>query len=311
MISWRPNARPVWASKSCLAQAQVAGSGSWCAGTTLHEALMCLLRFNIPSSSNKPTMTKENFTKFLNEKQRDSRLNEELFPRLRQDQIKALIDKYEPCSSNSNRSEMGLWEDCHIEDLQNTLVWLSYSSTGLISPEGLLNFLMGPETSAVMQDRLAKCQDMTQPLPHYFIKSSHNTYLTGCMFPFHFSSNILTRDKNLKIIFVCHPTAGQFSGVSSPEMYRQCLLSGCRCLELDCWKGKPPDEEPIITHGFTMTTEILFKVVVHAVQQGLEKKTKQTFINFYHGNSWRAKVLSKNQWLRFFSTALSLSSIVW
>ncbi|KAG7251105.1 hypothetical protein CRUP_030731 [Coryphaenoides rupestris] len=57
-----------------------------------------------------------------------------------------------------------------------------------------------------------------------------------------------------------HP--GQFSGVSSPEMYRQCLLSGCRCLELDCWKGKPPDEEPIITHGFTMTTEILFKINV-------------------------------------------------
>lgn len=59
---------------------------------------------------------------------------------------------------------------------------------------------------------------------------------------------------------VCRRAAGQFSGISSPEMYRQCLLSGCRCLELDCWKGKPPDEEPIITHGFTMTTEILFKV---------------------------------------------------
>lgn len=53
-------------------------------------------------------MTKENFTKFLNEKQRDSRLNEELFPRLRQDQIKALIDKYEPCTSNTNRSEASL-----------------------------------------------------------------------------------------------------------------------------------------------------------------------------------------------------------
>ncbi|MEQ2246594.1 1-phosphatidylinositol 4,5-bisphosphate phosphodiesterase beta-2 [Ilyodon furcidens] len=172
------------------------------------------------SYSTKPTMTKDNFTKFLNEKQRDSRLNEELFPRLRQDQIKALIDKYEPCSSNSNR--------------------------GLISPEGFLFFLMGPETSAVIQDKLAKCQDMTQPIPHYFIKSSHNTYLT----------------------------AGQFSGVSSPEMYRQCLLSGCRCLELDCWKGKPPDEEPVITHGFTMCTEILFKDVIEAIAESAFKTSK-------------------------------------
>ncbi|XP_034713778.1 1-phosphatidylinositol 4,5-bisphosphate phosphodiesterase beta-2 [Etheostoma cragini] len=176
------------------------------------------------SYSNKPTMTKENFTKFLNEKQRDSRRNEELFPRLRPDQVKALIDKYEPCTSNSNRS--------------------------LISPEGLLVFLMGPETSVVMQDTLAKCQDMTQPIPHYFIKSSHNTYLT----------------------------AGQFSGVSSPEMYRQCLLSGCRCLELDCWKGKPPDEEPIITHGFTMTTEILFKDVIEAIAESAFKTSQYPVI---------------------------------
>lgn len=176
------------------------------------------------SYSTKPTMTKDNFSKFLNEKQRDSRLNEELFPRLRQDQIKALIDKYEPLSNNSNR--------------------------GLISPEGFLFFLMGPETSVVMQDKLAKCQDMTQPIPHYFIKSSHNTYLT----------------------------AGQFSGVSSPEMYRQCLLSGCRCLELDCWKGKPPDEEPIITHGFTMCTEILFKDVIEAIAESAFKTSKYPVI---------------------------------
>uniref|UniRef100_A0A8D3A2B2 1-phosphatidylinositol 4,5-bisphosphate phosphodiesterase n=1 Tax=Scophthalmus maximus TaxID=52904 RepID=A0A8D3A2B2_SCOMX len=175
-------------------------------------------------SSTKPTMTKDNFTKFLNEKQRDSRLNEELFPRLRQDQVKALMDKYEPSSSNSNR--------------------------GLITPEGFLFFLMGPETSVVMQDKLANCQDMTQPVPHYFVKSSHNTYLT----------------------------AGQFSGVSSPEMYRQCLLSGCRCLELDCWKGKPPDEEPIITHGFTMTTEILFKDVIEAIAESAFKTSQYPVI---------------------------------
>lgn len=75
------------------------GDGITCAA----EEICTFVR--VSSSSTKPTMTKENFTKFLNEKQRDSRLNEELFPRLRQDQIKALIDKYEPCASNTNRSE--------------------------------------------------------------------------------------------------------------------------------------------------------------------------------------------------------------
>jgi len=29
---------------------------------------------------------------------------------------------------------------------------------------------------------------------------------------------------------------------------------------LDCWDGKGSDEEPIITHGKAMCTEILFKV---------------------------------------------------
>lgn len=53
---------------------------------------------------------------------------------------------------------------------------------------------------------------------------------------------------------------GQLTGLSSVEMYRQVLLTGCRCVELDCWKGRPQDEEPYITHGFTMTTEIPFKV---------------------------------------------------
>ncbi|XP_035388792.1 1-phosphatidylinositol 4,5-bisphosphate phosphodiesterase beta-2 [Electrophorus electricus] len=176
------------------------------------------------SYSSKPYMTKENFSKFLYEKQRDSRLNEELYPPLRPDQVKALIDKYEACSPNANR--------------------------GQISPEGFLLYLMGCETSPVMLDKLAQCHDMNQPIPNYYIKSSHNTYLT----------------------------AGQFSGVSSPEMYRQCLLAGCRCLELDCWKGKPPEEEPVITHGFTMTTEILFKDVIEAIAESAFKTSKYPVI---------------------------------
>ncbi|KAJ8794898.1 hypothetical protein J1605_018752 [Eschrichtius robustus] len=33
-----------------------------------------------------------------------------------------------------------------------------------------------------------------------------------------------------------------------------------RCVELDCWDGKGEDQEPIITHGKAMCTDILFKL---------------------------------------------------
>ncbi|XP_077736732.1 1-phosphatidylinositol 4,5-bisphosphate phosphodiesterase beta-2 isoform X3 [Canis aureus] len=165
----------------------------------------------------KPYMTKEHLTKFINQKQRDPRLNSLLFPPARPDQVRGLIDKYEPSGINVQR--------------------------GQLSPEGMVWFLCGPENSVLSQDKLLLHHDMTQPLNHYFINSSHNTYLT----------------------------AGQFSGLSSAEMYRQVLLAGCRCVELDCWKGKPPDEEPIITHGFTMTTDIYFKEAIEAIAESAFK----------------------------------------
>ena len=59
---------------------------------------------------------------------------------------------------------------------------------------------MSDENAPVFLDRLDIYMDMDQPLCHYFINSSHNTYLTG----------------------------RQFGGRSSVEMYRQVLLSGCR-----------------------------------------------------------------------------------
>ncbi|XP_029454377.1 1-phosphatidylinositol 4,5-bisphosphate phosphodiesterase beta-2 isoform X2 [Rhinatrema bivittatum] len=168
-------------------------------------------------SKAKPYMTKDHLTKFINKKQRDSRLNDVLFPPAKPEQVQVLIEKYEPSVINIQR--------------------------GQLSPEGMVWFLCGSENSVVSLDKIAVNQDMTQPLSHYFINSSHNTYLT----------------------------AGQFSGVSSPEMYRQTLLAGCRCVELDCWKGKPPEEEPIITHGFTMTTEILFKDAIEAIAESAFK----------------------------------------
>ncbi len=110
--------------------------------------------------------------------------------------------------------------------------------TDVISKEGLTNYLMSDENAPVFLDRLDIYQDMDQSLPHYYINSSHNTYLTG----------------------------RQFGGKSSVEMYRQCLLAGCRCIELDCWDGHDPDNEPIITHGKAMCTNIPFKDVIYAIR---------------------------------------------
>ncbi|KAK1795568.1 hypothetical protein P4O66_001064 [Electrophorus voltai] len=145
--------------------------------------------------------------------QRDPRLNEILFPFYDPKRVMQIIEKYE-----------------RDEDLK---------SKGHMSSDGFCRYLMSDENAPMFLDRLDLYQDMDQPLAHYFISSSHNTYLTG----------------------------RQFGGKSSVEMYRQVLLSGCRCVELDCWDGKGEDQEPIITHGKAMCTDILFKDVIQAIKE--------------------------------------------
>lgn len=113
-------------------------------------------------------------TEFLNETQRDPRLNEILYPHYDAKRVLEIIQSYEKDPDLVKRE--------------------------LISKEGLTNYLMSDENAPVFLDRLDIYQDMDQPLPHYYINSSHNTYLTG----------------------------RQFGGKSSVEMYRQVLLAGCR-----------------------------------------------------------------------------------
>jgi phosphatidylinositol phospholipase C beta len=157
-------------------------------------------------------MNLEQFINFLNEKQRDPRLNEILYPHYDAKRASEIIATYEQdeAANAANR----------------------------LTKDGLIRYLMSDENAPVFLDRLDIYMDMDQPLCAYYINSSHNTYLSG----------------------------RQFGGKSSVEMYRQVLLAGCRCVELDCWDGRGEDEEPIITHGRAMCTDILFKDVIYAIR---------------------------------------------
>ncbi|KAM6174672.1 1-phosphatidylinositol 4,5-bisphosphate phosphodiesterase delta-3 [Erethizon dorsatum] len=106
----------------------------------------------------------------------------------------------------------------------------------LMTLDGFMMYLLSPEGAALDPAHTAVFQDMGQPLAHYFISSSHNTYLTD----------------------------SQIGGLSSTEAYIRAFAQGCRCVELDCWEG--PGGEPVIYHGHTLTSKILFRDVVQTVR---------------------------------------------
>ncbi|XP_053323571.1 1-phosphatidylinositol 4,5-bisphosphate phosphodiesterase delta-1 isoform X2 [Spea bombifrons] len=105
-----------------------------------------------------------------------------------------------------------------------------------LTKDGLLLYLLSEDGDIFDPAHRKVYQDMTQPLSHYFISSSHNTYLME----------------------------DQLQGPSSTEAYIRALLRGCRCVELDCWDG--PNGEPVIYHGYTLTSKILFKDVITAIK---------------------------------------------
>uniref|UniRef100_A0A8C5SN24 Phosphoinositide phospholipase C n=1 Tax=Laticauda laticaudata TaxID=8630 RepID=A0A8C5SN24_LATLA len=110
--------------------------------------------------------------------------------------------------------------------------------------EGFTNFMCSPACDVFNPLHSEVHQDMEQPLCNYFIASSHNTYLTG----------------------------DQLLSQSKIEMYARVLQDGCRCLEVDCWDG--PDGEPVVHHGYTLTSKIPFKDVIDVINQNAFTKNE-------------------------------------
>ncbi|KAK4159923.1 PLC-like phosphodiesterase [Cladorrhinum sp. PSN259] len=80
--------------------------------------------------------------------------------------------------------------------------------------------------------------DRSHPLPEYFISSSHNTYLK----------------------------AHQLYGKSDAAAYEQILKGGARCVEIDAWDNPDNRDEPKVTHGWTLTSNIKFREVCEVVR---------------------------------------------
>ncbi|KAJ8251039.1 hypothetical protein GJAV_G00216560, partial [Gymnothorax javanicus] len=105
----------------------------------------------------------------------------------------------------------------------------------MMTLNGFTMYMLSQENDVFNPSHSEIYQDMTQPLSHYFISSSHNTYLTK----------------------------DQVTSASSTEPYIRALNQGCRCVELDCWDGDRG--EPVIYHGHTLTSKVPFREVIETI----------------------------------------------
>mmetsp|Transcript_14314 Transcript_14314/g.18561 ORF Transcript_14314/g.18561 Transcript_14314/m.18561 type:complete len:877 (+) Transcript_14314:211-2841(+) len=109
----------------------------------------------------------------------------------------------------------------------------------LMSYEGFVLMMSNPADNDIGDPKYLKhiFQEMCKPLSHYFISSSHNSYLLG----------------------------NQLVSSSSPDAIKNALLRGVRVIELDSYNGS--NGRPNVTHGNTACGTITFEQCILAIEK--------------------------------------------
>lgn len=106
---------------------------------------------------------------------------------------------------------------------------------GYLSLDGFTSYLTSAECHLFDREHDIVCQDMCQPLSHYYVNSSHNTYLIE----------------------------DQFRGPSDISGYIRALKMGCRFVEVDVWDG--PEEEPVVCTGHSLSPPLVLRCVLEVI----------------------------------------------
>ncbi|CAH8851349.1 unnamed protein product [Trichobilharzia szidati] len=125
------------------------------------------------------------------------------------EQCTAIINRFEPSQENRQYNLMGI--------------------------DGFTSLLLSEECDIFNPVHLQVCQDMSQPITHYYIASSHKTFLLE----------------------------DQLTGPCSIEGYQRALLSGCRYIELEVYDGH--DGHPVVRRVNSRPPGIPIQAVLNTI----------------------------------------------
>uniref|UniRef100_A0AA85KFN2 Phosphoinositide phospholipase C n=1 Tax=Trichobilharzia regenti TaxID=157069 RepID=A0AA85KFN2_TRIRE len=125
------------------------------------------------------------------------------------EQCISIINRFEPSQENRQYNLMGI--------------------------DGFTSLLLSEECDIFNPVHLQVCQDMSQPITHYYIASSHKTFLLE----------------------------DQLTGPCSIEGYQRALLSGCRYIELEVYDGH--DGHPVVRRVNSRPPGIPIQAVLNTI----------------------------------------------